>query len=198
MTAEGDGKLNQREQAAKVRTFDTVGELLHWSYANLASLDAAYGRGLTKRDRICWGVRLKLYAGLRSGSMKVGTLFKDVLAAPTDRCVYCGTMPPPKLTGDHLIPKARGGLETGDNLVWACRACNSSKQGRDLLEWYAARTEFPSVTLMRRYLKLALVEADQRGVLDVAIADNPSVTFSLDYVPIKYPEPGQPFALTRR
>lgn len=176
----------------------TVGELLHWSYANLASLDAALGRGLQKRDKICWGVRKKLFTGLRSGTMKTGTLFKDVLTAPTDRCIYCSATPPPKLTGDHLIPKSRGGLESADNLVWACRSCNSSKQDRDLLEWYATRGAFPSVVLMRRYLKLALLDAERRGVLDAALSDQPSVTFSLDYVPIKYPEPGQAFALTRR
>ncbi|WP_080681919.1 HNH endonuclease [Sorangium cellulosum] len=53
---------------------------------------------------------------------------------PSDRCVYCGTTPPPKLHGDHLIPRHRGGPESGDNLVWACRSCNSSKNARDLLD----------------------------------------------------------------
>jgi 5-methylcytosine-specific restriction endonuclease McrA len=47
-----------------------------------------------------------------------------------DRCFYClksGIV----LTVDHVIPVARGGRSTLDNLVLACTRCNSSK--RDLL-----------------------------------------------------------------
>lgn len=47
----------------------TIGHLLHASYANLASVDAAVKRGLSKRDRVCWMVRAKLFKGLRSGTM---------------------------------------------------------------------------------------------------------------------------------
>lgn len=176
----------------------TIGHLLHASYANLASVDAAVKRGVSKRDRVCWMVRAKLFKGLRSGTMSVGTLFSDLLSAPTDRCAYCGTSPPPKLHGDHLIPRSKGGLESGDNLVWACRACNSSKNDRDVLEWHAAKSEFPSVVVMRRYLKLALAEAEARGLMGVAIDDRPAVTFSLDFIPLQYPEPGEPRPLVKR
>ena len=185
-------------RARESKGIETVGELLHASYANLASIDAAQTRGLPNRDRICWMVRSKLFKGLRSGTMNMGTLFADVLMAPNDRCTYCGTTPPPKLHGDHLIPRHRGGPESGDNLVWACRSCNSSKGGRDLLEWCAAKNDFPSVTLMRRYLKLALVAAQVRGVMEAALSTSPAVTFSLDFIPINYPEPGEPRGLTKR
>jgi len=183
---------------AKPKSVQTVGELLHWSYANLAALDAAQRRGIAKRDRICWMIRAKLFKGLRDGTMNVGTLFADLRDAPTDHCVYCGVVPPPKLTGDHLIPRSCGGLESGDNLVWACRSCNSAKNDRDLLEWYAAKNDFPSVFLMRRYLKLALAEAESRRVMDTPLSENPRVTFSLEYIPIKYPHPAERLALEKR
>ena len=173
------------------KSIATVGALLHWSYANLASVDAAEKRGLPKRDRLSWMIRAKLFKGLRNGTMNVGTLFADVLAASSDRCIYCGTMPPPKLHGDHLIPRYRGGPESGDNLVWACRSCNCSKNARDLLEWYEWKDEFPPVALMRRYLKLALAEAQSLEIMDVALAAKPTVSFSLDHVPSAYPEPGE-------
>lgn len=43
-------------------------------------------------------------------------------------CFYCGHLIPPKeATIDHLIPKSRGGRLTLDNIVLACRHCNSIK-----------------------------------------------------------------------
>lgn len=40
-------------------------------------------------------------------------------------CQYCGT--DKELTLDHLVPKARGGATTWNNLVTACKRCNSTK-----------------------------------------------------------------------
>jgi hypothetical protein len=130
--------------------------------------------------------------------MDVGSLFADVRAAPRDRCVYCGKHDDGKLHADHLVPKHRGGLESGDNLVWACRSCNSSKGAKDLLEWYADRSAFPSVPLMRRYLKLALAEATSRGVMDCRLDECPSVTFSIDYIPTRYPTASAPRVIEKR
>ena len=42
-------------------------------------------------------------------------------------------------TWPPTIPTKRGGANTGDNLVWACRSCNSSKCAHDALEWLAKR-----------------------------------------------------------
>ena len=189
---------SSRRTVSAPKTIKTVGELLHLSYANLASVDAAESRGLRMRDRLCWMIRAKLYKGLRSGSMTPSTLFADVRAVQTGLCTYCGAIPPPKLHGDHLIPRHRGGLESGDNLVWACRSCNSSKGSRDLLEWYSWKNEFPSVVLMRRYLKLSLAEAHARDIMNVGLSDQPIVTFSIDFIPVTYPDPGASFGLTRR
>lgn len=41
------------------------------------------------------------------------------------KCQYCGTSK--ELTLDHLIPKAKGGKTTWNNLVTACKRCNSKK-----------------------------------------------------------------------
>lgn len=40
-------------------------------------------------------------------------------------CQYCGTNK--ELTLDHLIPKAKGGDTSWNNLVTACKKCNSKK-----------------------------------------------------------------------
>ncbi len=43
------------------------------------------------------------------------------------RCQYCGG---PAESIDHVIPRARGGQHSWDNVVAACRKCNSSKEDR--------------------------------------------------------------------
>ncbi|XXX85678.1 HNH endonuclease [Sorangium sp. So ce145] len=192
-SSEGAAPAPAKKQTGQV---ETVGELLYWSYACLAAACAAAEAGLTRYDTRCWMIRAKLFKGLRAGTMKVGSLFADVRDMPSDRCVYCGATPPPKLHGDHLIPRHRGGLESGDNLVWACRSCNSSKNARDLLEWYASKEKFPPLLLLRRYLKLAMAEAEARQIMGAKLVDRPLVTFSIERVPVKYPQPsefGPPF-----
>jgi 5-methylcytosine-specific restriction endonuclease McrA len=43
-------------------------------------------------------------------------------------CQYCGVRKPPKeLNLDHVVPRARGGKSTWDNLVTSCRPCNVRK-----------------------------------------------------------------------
>ena len=41
------------------------------------------------------------------------------------KCVYCGSSE--NLTVDHVRPKSKGGTDTADNLVTACRPCNQAK-----------------------------------------------------------------------
>jgi len=46
-------------------------------------------------------------------------------------CQYCGdTFRTSELTFDHVIPKSRGGRTTWDNIVTACRTCNTLKGAR--------------------------------------------------------------------
>ena len=43
-------------------------------------------------------------------------------------CQYCGARrPTQELTFDHLVPRARGGRTTWENVVTACSPCNLSK-----------------------------------------------------------------------
>jgi 5-methylcytosine-specific restriction endonuclease McrA len=46
-------------------------------------------------------------------------------------CQYCGR---PAENVDHVVPRSRGGGHTWDNVVAACRTCNSRKENRDLRE----------------------------------------------------------------
>jgi hypothetical protein len=104
-------------------------------------------------------------------------------------CCYCGSLGP--LAADHLIPTKRGGANTGDNLVWACRGCNSSKCATDVLEWLGKRGAFPPLLLLRRYLKLATEIAQEREIMQTPIAEAGELPFALTAIPKYYPPPGE-------
>ena len=51
-----------------------------------------------------------------------------------NKCAYCGKEG--IMTLDHFIPQEREGEYTHNNIVPACKRCNSSKHSRDFFEWY--------------------------------------------------------------
>ena len=81
------------------------------------------------------------------------------------KCIYCGVV---ATSVDHLIPRLVGGPDSADNLVAACRRCNSSKGARDLFDW-AARKRFFPLLATRRYLVLAWRWCERAGVLDASL-----------------------------
>ena len=67
-------------------------------------------------------------------------LRSEVFARDENACVYCGEI----LVGsdrhvDHIIPRSRGGSDEVSNLATACKACNSSKGDRPVIEFLKAR-----------------------------------------------------------
>ncbi len=170
--------------------YETVEELLFYSYANLAMAHSALDRGDEKYGRVNYIIRAKLNKGLRAGTMSVGSLLDDEkLKYGLPRvCSYCGA--DTKLTVDHLLPRSVGGPETADNAVWVCRSCNSSKRDTDFLVWWPAKHHsFPPLMLLRRYLKVAMVIVEQRSVGRVPVAEVEGLPFDINAIPIKYPPP---------
>ena len=52
------------------------------------------------------------------------------------KCYYCGTeILPKELTMDHIVPIIRGGKSAKNNLVAACKDCNSKKKHSLPIEW---------------------------------------------------------------
>jgi 5-methylcytosine-specific restriction endonuclease McrA len=54
---------------------------------------------------------------------------KNILVRDGFKCAYCGEKSQ-KLTIDHIIPRSRGGKDSFENCVAACRSCNRRKGGR--------------------------------------------------------------------
>jgi len=50
------------------------------------------------------------------------------------KCAYCGMEK--LLEQEHFIPLSKGGEYTKNNIVPACRSCNSSKRDKKFFEWY--------------------------------------------------------------
>ena len=147
----------------------TVGESLYWSYANLAMAFASMRHDKSEYQQVDYIVRNKIYYGLLRGTAKLGSFLIDekLKVASSDACCYCGSQA--DLTLDHLIPQIKGGKHSADNLVVACRSCNSSKKALDLLEWMAKKDEFPCFWLLRRYLKLAITYCIENELMDTKL-----------------------------
>lgn len=52
---------------------------------------------------------------------------RGVLSRDRYRCGYCGER---ATTVDHILPRSRGGINSWENLVSACRRCNAHKADR--------------------------------------------------------------------
>jgi 5-methylcytosine-specific restriction endonuclease McrA len=53
---------------------------------------------------------------------------RNLMFRDAHQCQYCGRRPPLRdLNIDHVLPRSRGGDDTWENLVTACRPCNLKK-----------------------------------------------------------------------
>ena len=168
---------------------DTVNDHIAWSYANLARADAALRDRFTKYQPVHHMIRARLFKGLKNGTMAMQSLYDDERIKMTvpNACYYCGSMDNPSI--DHLIPRVKGGADDADNLIRACRSCNSSKQGRDMLQWMDSRNAFPAVLLLRRYLKLVARHCTENDLLQLAVPDamERDLPFDLSLLPHLFP-----------
>ena len=167
----------------------TVADCLYWSYANLCMAHAALRKGVAEYGPLHIRIREKFWTGVHDGSMNVGPIADDErLKRVLDQaCCYCGTREHPAV--DHMIPTSRGGQNGGDNMVWSCRSCNSSKGTKDVLEWLDGLGKFPPLLLLRRYLKLAIEHCKRKDILTVAVEEADVAPFSLRAIPHTFPPP---------
>ena len=168
----------------------TVAEHLYWSYANLAMAEVA----LHDRDRIYsqkhFMIRARLYAGLTKGTMSPRSLMRDqrIRMKLPQECIYCGETR--HLALDHIVPTNRGGADIGDNVLWACLKCNSSKSDRDIFEWwFRSRDGFPPLLVVRIYLKQAIAYCIANGFMGRFVDEVEGNPFSFKAIPLDYPQP---------
>ncbi len=60
---------------------------------------------------------------------------RNLLLRDENQCQYCGrVLPQSQLSVDHVVPTSRGGAESWENQVIACRRCNGHKGNRLMSE----------------------------------------------------------------
>ncbi len=168
-----------------------VRELLFWSYATLAMAHTAVDGKQEKYTTFNFMIRARLFKGLMDGTMNIGTILDDerVKLLSGNRCSYCGSTG--NLALDHIFPQRAGGKDTGDNLIYACRSCNSSKGKKDLMVWMEYRKAFPPLMILRRYLKLVIAYCVDENLMECSVEDlkDQSHPFSIEHIPVNYPKP---------
>jgi len=71
---------------------------------------------------------LHLHRYERTPKVTVRLTRRNLMFRDTHQCQYCGKQPPLRdLNIDHVMPRSRGGGDTWENLVTACRVCNLRK-----------------------------------------------------------------------
>jgi 5-methylcytosine-specific restriction endonuclease McrA len=117
-----------------VPRFQDYGEAFAWEAERLGLTVDEYNELIheeTRRANDAAAERAKLkYRKRKISSSKRTRIFCRDL----HECQYCGARDKP-LTIDHVIPESRGGTDDDDNLVTACKPCNSSKGAQTLEEW---------------------------------------------------------------
>ena len=85
------------------------------------------------------GVKIKAHARRSKMRSLPSTLtaeqWVDVKKHFDHSCAYCGNKKP--LEQDHFVPLTKDGEYTHNNIIPACKSCNSSKNNKDFFEWYS-------------------------------------------------------------
>jgi 5-methylcytosine-specific restriction endonuclease McrA len=115
----GDGSFQVMDSA----------QWLEQSELHEPGLDEAYVQTVRLRVRVPKVLLLRSYDKLPVQEIRFtrGNLFER----DHFRCQYCGNhFPEHQLNMDHVIPRARGGRTSWENIVTSCIPCNSRKANR--------------------------------------------------------------------
>ena len=95
----------------------------------VAVIEEAHDRFVRVGLQLPCVIRLRQYRRLPS---RIQTLSrKNIVIRDGYTCQYCGEVfVSSELELEHVMPRARGGLSTWENLVAACRDCNARKGDR--------------------------------------------------------------------
>ncbi len=170
---------------------ETVKELIYYSYSNSAMAHTAVEKKQEKYGTFNYIIRAKLFKGLKNGTMNMRTIFDDekIKLQTGQICNYCGSGN--KLALDHIFPQKYGGQDNAENLIFACRTCNSSKGKKDLMEWMSFRGQFLPLMVIRRYLKLTFNYCKENNLLDKQLDELKDIElpFKINLLPTSYPNP---------
>lgn len=138
----------------------TVRDLIFWQYAKIISESAGAG----KRQ---YAFVMDRFKKLQSGEIEWSGAIREYIREREmpNQCIYCSSTS--DLSYDHLVARNRNGPDVPDNVVMACRSCNSSKSDKGVYEWFELdrRYEVPRI-VEGKYLKLLHQLHSGIGTLD--------------------------------
>lgn len=120
--------LNQDYSAISVCSIYKAFLLVYLNKAELvAAVEGSKLNSVTESYPMPSVIRLNKYARV---PYRQGVVLNrhNIFKRDGHKCQYCGNSK--DLTLDHVLPSSRGGKSTWDNLITACRPCNSRKGDR--------------------------------------------------------------------
>ncbi len=138
----------------------TIREEILYEYAKLISRSAY---GTLQRAFIT-----DRFKKLRDGQVTISDTIREWAQEQQlpKQCVYCGSVS--DLSTDHLIPTNRGGDNSADNLVLACKSCNSSRGDKGIFEWLGLEKKDNLHRLVAgKYLKELMRIHETAGTLEL-------------------------------
>ena len=103
---------------------------------------------------------VKIRDFVRYNNLSVDLNRKNIIARDEYTCQYCGKSKS-HLTIDHVIPKGKGGQDTWENLVVACKPCNQKKGDRTPDEAGMPLTRIPKRPNRLHYFQRFVKEKQQ-------------------------------------
>lgn len=190
-------RVYKKKQMAKTR-LNTVRDKIFWSYAGLAMAREAVTQ---RKDHYDYSIRESQFKKL----LKKDNCIRDFVEDEKEKlqtgliCHFCGS--PDASTTDHIFCQKLKGPGTADNLLPACKKCNSSKGRKDFFKWNEYRLalgeSYLPLMIIQRYLKLVYFYCSAHNYLDLSIKEfidlqndsSNDIPFKLDMLPEKYPPP---------
>lgn len=127
--------LDSRFEPVKIVSMNIGFVLLYSNRAECVVDSERVIQGVAKEWTVPWIIRLR---GCRPRVRRLtGPRFsrQNIYLRDGFRCQYCHwTGPSTHLTLDHLLPTAKGGKTSWDNIVTACKTCNMKKGAKTIEE----------------------------------------------------------------
>ena len=179
----------------RMRALKTVEDHILWSYSLLSVSRRmmkeckSSGANILEGGRTKWAtIEMSKYI---SGKRVISNLDRDDILSHNGirTCSHCG-ITLNDYHWDHLIPRKQlKGRYLALNQVLSCAACNQNRGAKDLMIWHSERNTFPTLSVLRRYLKLCHQYSHQNGILLMAIesAAESGMPFNPQHLPKKFP-----------
>ena len=148
---------------------ETLRELICYQCARMTHLAAT----IKNRERAQIGLIWANYEERVEGEITMSSILKEnkyQLKENVGFCAYCKTQT--QTTFDHILPVDKGGPDEISNMVPACKACNSSKSNKNLIEWHQEHGIPIDRVVLGKYLKLQWDKFEAAGQLGDTLPDD--------------------------